>query len=111
MPRTIQFHLDESCPSGLADGLRLHGVDVTTTQDAHLGGVTDPEQLAYAHAEGRILFSRDSDFIAIHRSGADHSGIIYCHQRRRSLGEIIRRLVLAWEVYEPAEFRGRLDYI
>jgi len=31
MPRTIRFHLDEHVPHAVADGLRIHGIDVTTT--------------------------------------------------------------------------------
>ena len=38
MPRTIRFHLDEHCDPAIAAGLRLHGVDVTTTPEAHLLG-------------------------------------------------------------------------
>ena len=36
MARTIRFHLDEHCDPAIAAGLRLHGVDVTTTADAGL---------------------------------------------------------------------------
>ncbi len=31
MHRTIKFHLNEHCDPAIADGLRRHGVDVTTT--------------------------------------------------------------------------------
>ena len=36
MARTIRFHLDEHCDPAIAAGLRLHGVDVTTTHEASL---------------------------------------------------------------------------
>ena len=42
MPQTIRFHLDETCRIALAKGLRLRGIDVTTTPDAGLLGVVDP---------------------------------------------------------------------
>jgi hypothetical protein len=36
MPRTIRFHLDEHADPAIAEGLRRHGGDVTTTRDAGL---------------------------------------------------------------------------
>lgn len=48
MPKTIRFHLDENCDPRIADGLRMHGVDVTTTVDANLRTESDERQLAYA---------------------------------------------------------------
>src|SRR5687768_4018825 len=108
MARTIRFHLDETCRQSIATGLRLHGIDVTTTAEAGLLSATDPEQLEFARQHARVVFTHDSDFVGLHETGVDHCGIIYCHQKRRSIGEIIRGLVLVWEVYEPDELRNRL---
>ncbi len=33
MAQTIRFHLDENCSKAIARGLRLRGVDVTTTPE------------------------------------------------------------------------------
>jgi predicted nuclease of predicted toxin-antitoxin system len=52
MPQTIRFHLDEHCPTALAEGLRRRGIDVTTTPEAGLMQATDEEQLAFARREG-----------------------------------------------------------
>lgn len=107
----IRYHLDESCDLVIARGLRLRGVDVSTSQEAGLLGAEDAEQLAYAHSGGRALFTHDGDFIGLHRSGIQHSGILYCHQQKYPLGELIRRIVLVWEVYGSAELVGRLEYL
>ncbi|MBV8677985.1 MAG: DUF5615 family PIN-like protein [Planctomycetaceae bacterium] len=48
MLRTIRFHLDENCPTAIAEGLRRRGIDVTTTPEAGLIGATDEEQTAHA---------------------------------------------------------------
>src|SRR5207237_9107177 len=92
-PRTIRFHLDESRSSrALARALQKHGVDVTTTAGANLSGATDVEQLQAASKAGRVLFSQDEDFLALHAQGFEHAGIIYCHQRKYSLGDLVRLL-------------------
>lgn len=111
MPRTIRFHLDESCAGSVAKGLRLHGIDVTTSKDVGLVGATDEEQLAFANSEGRVILTHDSDFVGLNQVGAQHSGIVYCHRLRRSLGEIIRGLIVVWEVYEPEEMANQIEYL
>jgi hypothetical protein len=49
----------------VADGLRRIGIDVTTTTDARLVGASDVQQLAYAIANGRVVFTEDRDFLAL----------------------------------------------
>ncbi|WP_428850737.1 hypothetical protein [Nostoc sp. CmiVER01] len=41
----------------------------------------------------------DDNFVILHHSGfIMHSEITYCTQNRRSIGEILRDLILIWEV-------------
>ncbi len=75
MPRTIRFHLDEHVDHAIAEGLRRRGIDCTTTADVGLLGADDPDQLAFAKAQKRVLFSNDSDFLRIHHQGVEHCGI------------------------------------
>jgi hypothetical protein len=110
MPKTIRFHLDEHCDPALAEGLRRLGVDVTTAQDAGLLAAPDHEHLQFAHTEGRVIFTQDADFLRLHAAGAEHSGIAYCHQQSRSLGDIIRGLTLIWVVLEPEEMLKRVEF-
>jgi Domain of unknown function (DUF5615) len=111
MPQTIRFHLDETCRRAIADGLTLRGIDVTTTATVGLIGAKDPAQLTHAHAQNRVLFTHDADFIALHSTGLTHSGIVYCHQNRHTLGEVIRRLVILWSAREASELVGQLVYL
>lgn len=111
MPRTIRFHLDENCTKAVANGLRRHGVDVTTTPEVGLLGATDEEQAAYAVAVGRVVFTQDRDFLRIHAAGTPHPGIAYCEKDTRSIGEIVDALVPLWEIYEPDEMAGRVEFI
>jgi predicted nuclease of predicted toxin-antitoxin system len=110
MTRTIRFHLDEHVAHAVADGLRRLGVDVTTTTDAGLVGASDVQQLAYAVAGGRVLFTEDRDFLALSATH-EHPGLAYCDQNTRSIGQIVRGLQLIWEVYEPEEMRNRIEFL
>ena len=111
MPRTIRFHLDEHCDPAIAAGLRLHGVEVTTTPEAGLLHARDEEHIAYAVASGRIIFTQDQDFLRHHASGLEHRGVAFCFQQSRSIGQIIAALLLIHEVYEPEELANRVEFI
>jgi predicted nuclease of predicted toxin-antitoxin system len=112
MPRTIRFHLDENCHHGIADALRRHGVDVSTTPAAELLGASDEDQLRFAIAHGRAIFTQDKDFLKLAgQEGTKHHGILFCRQQTRSVGEIIRGLMLVWEVYEAEELKNKVEYL
>lgn len=111
MPGTIRFHLDEHVPSAVADGLRRLGIDVTTTSDPKLLGAADSEQIAYALIHDRVIFTQDDDFLVLASAGAQHAGIVYCHQNARSIGQIIQALELVWQIYELDEIKSRVEFI
>jgi hypothetical protein len=111
MPRTIRIHLDENCSHAIAAGLRRRGIDVTTTPDVGLLGAIDEDQLAYCLTEGRVIFSYDDDLLRLAASGLEHAGIVYCQQRKRSIDDIVRGLVLIWERMDPADMAGQVKYL
>lgn len=84
---------------------------MTTSHEQGLRGSTDQHQLALAHSQNRVMLTHDSDYVQLHTSGMEHSGILYCHQRRRSVGELVRLMALVWETAEPADFRNQLKYL
>jgi predicted nuclease of predicted toxin-antitoxin system len=111
MPRTIRFHLDENCDPRIARGLRLHGIDVTTTPEAGLLTAPDEEQLAYANSTVRVIVTQDADFLRIAAAGQEHPGVVFYPGQHRSIGQVIREVHLIWEVYEPEEMRNHVEYI
>lgn len=111
MARTIRFHLDENCSHAIASGLRRRGIDVTTTPEVGLMGAIDDDQLSHCLTEGRVIFSYDEDLLRLAASGAQHAGLVFCQQRKRSVGDVIRGLVLIWERLEPADMVGRVKYL
>lgn len=69
MIERIKFHLYESVSNAIALGLRRLGINVTTTSEAGLIGVSDREQIAFSLSENRILITHDDDFVILHRIG------------------------------------------
>jgi hypothetical protein len=111
MPQTIPFHLDEHIPDAIANGLRLRGADVTTTDEAGLRGATDEEQLRHALAAGRVIFTCDPDFIALHHAGVEHAGIAYTPQQHLDIGDAIRGLMLIWDYLDPPDMYRKIEYL
>jgi predicted nuclease of predicted toxin-antitoxin system len=103
--------LDENCDPRIAVGLRLHGIDVTTTAEAGLLHTPDEAQLAYAVANNRTIVTQDTDSLRLAAAGHEHLGIVFFAAQSRSIGEVIRAVQLIWEVYETEEMRNRVEYI
>ena len=91
--------------------MRRRGINVTTTSEAGLIGVSDREQIAFSLSENRILITHDDDFVILHGSGITHAGITYCDQKRRSIGEILNTLILIWETLEPEDMKNQLEFL
>lgn len=108
---SVSFHLDEHIPPGLADALRHRGVDVTTTMDAGLVGAADRDHLAFAASAGRVVVTQDVDFLRLHAQGIPHAGIVFCHAQSRSIGEMLRRLVLIHSALSMEEMRSRVEFL
>jgi predicted nuclease of predicted toxin-antitoxin system len=111
MLKKIKFHLDENAPKAIAEGLRRRGIDVTTTAEVDLIAASDEEQLMFVYLHKRVIFTQDRDFLKLHDEGKKHCGIVYCIKGSRSIGEILRGLILIWEVLEPDELRGKVEFL
>jgi len=74
-------------------------------------GAIDEKQATYFLAARRVLFTQDQDFLRLDAAGVEHAGIAFCAKDTKSIGEIIQRLVLIWEFYEPEEMAGRVEYL
>ena len=111
MAGQIKFHLDENANNAIAEGLKRRGINVTISVQVNLISASDDEQLTSAHSQGRVIFTQDRDFLELHYSGIEHSGIVYCIKGSKTIGEILRQLILIWEILEPEDILGKLEYI
>jgi hypothetical protein len=55
--------------------------------------------------------THDDDFLKLAVINQNHSGIAYCHQTKRSVGQIIETLLLMYEVYTPEDMIGRVEFL
>ncbi len=96
---TIRLYVDEDAmDKALVQALRARGVDVITALDVNMIERPDEHHLAYASAQGRVLYSFNvGDFSRLHTTflaqGKSHAGIILARQQHYSVGEQMRRLL------------------
>jgi len=107
----IRFHLDEQVDPDIARALRRHGIDVTTTIETGLRAQSDEAQWLFIKQERRVIVTHDADFLRFASRTHDHPGIAYCHKAVRSLGEMIRSLILIYEVLTQEEITGRIEFL
>jgi predicted nuclease of predicted toxin-antitoxin system len=111
MRLVIRFHLDENVDGAIVRGLRDRGHDVTMPGDAGLLEATDADHLAFALSNGRVLFTHDADFLRLHARGTPHAGIVYCHPLSRSIGEIVRGLLMIAACMDTEDFRNHVEFL
>lgn len=106
----IRYQFDEHFENAAARALRRRGIDVVTAAELGLRGVADSGVLSRAHAASRVIVTRDDDYLNLHAAGRPHSGIVYCTQRIRTVGNLIETLVLIYEILSPEEMIGQVYY-
>jgi hypothetical protein len=66
--------------------------------------------LERARAEGRVIFIQDDDFLRLHAAGVEHAGIGYA-QQGTSVGDIIRGLMLIYQLLDADDMKGHVEYL
>jgi hypothetical protein len=107
----IRYFCDQNTHGAVAPGLRLHGIDVLTALEAGRCGLPDPDQLAFATAQERVMVTHDPDYLALHNSGVSHAGIAWCHATKYGVGTLIQMLVLLHGVSDRDSMRNRVEYL
>jgi predicted nuclease of predicted toxin-antitoxin system len=107
----LRFYANENLSAVLVEALRDYGYDVLTSYEAGRANqcIPDDRVLRDATADGRcvVTFNRD-DFLALHRSGMNHAGIVVCKDERdmRSQAQFLREFFEQQDA-RPASLVGR----
>jgi len=93
------FYTNESVHIAVAEGLKRRGLKALTARDAGNLGLSDEEQLKYAKGKKLVVVTHDDDFLSL-AATFEHAGIVYVHQQKYSIGDLIRNLKLLWDELE-----------
>ena len=106
----LSFYLDESVHVAVADGLQRRGIEATTAKDAGNLSLSDEEQLKYATGNNFVIVTHDVDFLSLAMK-LDHNGIVFVHLQKYSIGDLIRKMKLLWEVAEPQYMKNHVEFL
>ena len=107
----VRFYLDEHTDPAVADGVRRLGIDVLTAGEAGRLGYEDPDQLAFATAEGRVMVTFDTDYLVLHTAGTPHAGIAWAPAKKHAIGYVVDALEVIHGVFTAADMIDRLEYL
>jgi len=112
---SVALYMDVRIRRALTSSLRLRSIDVLTAQEDGSAELDDDSLLQRATFLGRVLVSQDEDLLRERmrrlRQQKDFSGIIYSHQPRITIGQMVEDLALIARATSPAEWRGRIEYL
>ena len=112
---SVALYMDVHVPRAVTTALRLRGVDVLTAQEDGTAQLEDDRLLQRATELGRVLVSQDEDLLREGvrrlRQSISFSGVIYAHQLRVTIGQIIEDLDLIARATSQEVWRGRIEYL
>lgn len=111
MAEPIRYYLDQHISGAVSKGLRLHGIDVLSAQEAGRCGLPDPDQLAFATTQERVMVTFDPDYLALHNAGTPHAGIAWCSATKYRVGFLIQMLILLHGVADRDAMKNRVEYL
>lgn len=111
----IALYADVHVPSAVTEGLQRREVNVVTSEDDGTREWSDEELLRRATELGRVLVTQDQDFLGIAADwlgkGRMFAGIVYSHQERIAVGQLVQQLELLAKCGEPGEFQNQVCYL
>jgi len=110
----IRFVADADLNDGIVSGCRRRepSMDFLSARDAELEGVPDPEVLALAGKQDRILVSHDFQTMPQHfgdflQAGGSSPGVLLVPQYL-PIADAIEEIVLIWGASDAEEWRNRI---
>ncbi len=107
----VKFYLDENVANAVAAGLRHRDIDVVTTIEAGHMGWADENQLQFASEAQRVIVTQDDDLLKLASRSISHAGIAYYKPQTRSIKQILRGLILIFEILNPEDMLNHIEFL
>lgn len=108
----IKIYSDEDVNIAITEGLKRRGIKAFSCQEVGNIGLTDEEQLEYAHTNKLVILTHDTDFLRIiHEKKLSHSGIIFTFQHKLSVGEIIRKIEFLVSILSREDMENHIEFL
>jgi hypothetical protein len=112
---SVPLYMDIHIAAAVTAELRRRGVDVLTAQEDGRRTRADPVLLDRATQLGRAFVTHDSDFLAEgrrrQRAGVEFGGVLYSHELRITIGELIDSPHFVAEASDAGYMRNRVEWL
>ena len=102
---------DEHIPYSVVHGLRAQGIDAIPVQ--RIGSRTAGGLLVLdvAQREGRVIYTRDADFLRWQHAGPQYARILYHYVRKYSVGQAIEVMAVACQTLSADDIRNQVQFL
>ena len=112
----IRFQADADFNQNEVRALRRRqpAIDFQTADEAGLRGLSDPEVLAMAAREGRILVSHDRQTMPQHFADfitTQHSPGVFIVSQSLPISQAVEELLMIWEASEVEEWIDTIQFL
>jgi predicted nuclease of predicted toxin-antitoxin system len=112
---SVGLYMDVHVRRAVSTALRLRSIDVLTAQEDGAAEADDAALLQRATDLGRVLVSQDADLLreAARRldERRDFSGLVYAHQLRIAVGQMIDDLELIAKATSLKDWQAKIEYL
>jgi hypothetical protein len=110
------YHDEDALQASVVQALRRAGFDGRTVPEASMRGRSDEEQLAFATADRRVLYTKNTaDYRRLDRTwrsaGRIHAGIVVLTDQRAAVGVQVRALISLADTVSQADMENRLEFL
>ncbi|MBI2542780.1 MAG: DUF5615 family PIN-like protein [Candidatus Aenigmarchaeota archaeon] len=106
----MKFLADEHIELSVVGGLKQLGIDILSVDEIGKRSYDDIDILNSAKDNGRVVVTRDSDFLRLHAQGVEHAGIVYV-RKFLEIGIIIKEIEKISLLFEPEHLKDRVIFI
>lgn len=106
----MKFLADEHIELSIVTGLKLLGIDIVSINEARKRGYDDKEILSFAKENGRVVITRDSDFVKLHNKGIEHAGIVFI-PKFLGIGKVIEEIEKVSMILKQEYIRNSVIFI
>jgi hypothetical protein len=111
----LRYYMDVHVPEAITVQLRRRGVDVLTVIEDDGREQADHELLERARGLDRVLFTMDIRFRVMaedwQRQGREFAGLIFAHQQRGSIGQLVADLELIAKAGDSCDLANVVQYL
>ena len=105
-PDPIRFYLDENLSPEIASQLARHGIDVIRGPLS----IDDLSHLKRARSVGRVVCTRDRDFLRLNAAGEEHAGIIK-GLKQHTIGDWVNYLRFVHSICAAEDLRNNVEHL